>query len=180
MTHTVDSDSHWVLCSCQQSFWQQRSHLFPSARCLILEGLQFCKPKCSAHFSLIIADTPAWPRWLWRNRVCGHTYTHQVHDELVGFYFWLCNHVFLTASGAYLWQCVPLSGLWMFPRYWQKNHRHCCIFNKFMSSDKAWKTHRLVCDLPVNLIKNQGNKVVNVDIESFFKSFTGSLEPIPA
>lgn len=103
MTHNVDSDSYWVLCLCHSGsedviYFQITDVSFRKA------SLQFCKPTCSAHFTLIIADPPArfTVYWLRRNSIGSHTGIHQVHDLSLLVFVSECNHVFLTASGASL------------------------------------------------------------------------------
>lgn len=51
MTHDIDSDSHWVLCSCQNCSGNKEVIFPPNGGCLILEGVQFFIPKWFYSFS---------------------------------------------------------------------------------------------------------------------------------
>lgn len=86
---------------------------------------------------------------------------HQVNNELADLCFLLWNRVFLTASGAYLWQYIPLSGLWMFPQYWYYKARYSHTLSYFFNiyiyicilSNVGWKAHYVVCSLPCLQLK---------------------------
>lgn len=123
----------------------------------------FYKPKCSLHFLIITAATPARSHRYWRSGFVIHTNAqkeknmHQVNNELADLCFLLWNRVFLTASGAYLWQYIPLSGLWMFPQYWYYKARDSHTLSYFLYicilSNVGWKAHYVVCSLPCLQLK---------------------------
>lgn len=96
----------------------------------------FYKPKCSLHFFIITAATPARSHRYWRSGFVIHTNAqkekkmHQVNNDLADLCFLLWNRVFLTASGS-TWQYIPLSGLWMFPQYWYYKARESHTLSYF-------------------------------------------------
>lgn len=105
---------------------------------------------------------------------------HQVNNELADLCFLLWNRVFLTASGAYLWQYIPLSGLWMFPQYWyykaRYSHTLLYFFNIYLYLIKRGMKSTLRC-LQFALFATKGNKTLVTVIDRFdFKAFLNPLQ----
>lgn len=105
---------------------------------------------------------------------------HQVNNELADLCFLLWNRVFLTASGAYLWQYIPLSGLWMFPQYWyykaRYSHTLSYFFNIYLYLIKRGMKSTLRC-LQFALFATKGNKTLVTVIDRLdFKAFLNPLQ----
>lgn len=106
---------------------------------------------------------------------------HQVNNELADLCFLLWNRVFLTASGAYLWQYIPLSGLWMFPQYWYYKARYSHTLSYFFLYIYLYLIKRgmkstLRC-LQFALFATKGNKTLVTVIDRLdFKAFLNPLQ----
>lgn len=147
MTHNVDSIPYWVLCSCLQSPWQWISHLFQMSHVFSFANLMFCSfsPHYSRYYraaSLLTKEQiqfshlhPSGAR-----RACWFLSL----DSVIIFSSQWAVHCFGSASCRVAFESFLSAGILM-----PKNHRHCCVLNKFALSDKAWKTDSRVCNLQI-------------------------------